>query len=114
MNVDAPTHPEASERSGQSMRLTDLILHIPGFLSDTQCKVIIEEHRARELESQLEHCPEATSGVDTYSSFKAIQLIKNTEAFAIVHNGTEEMINRYHRYLDGFGMFHTMRKSSML
>lgn len=95
------------------IKLTDLILHVPGFLTDAQCKVLIEEHRRRGVESQLEHCPEATSGVDTYSSFQAIKLIKGTEAFGIVHDATEEMINRYHRHLDHFGAFHTLRRGSM-
>lgn len=96
------------------LKLTDLILHVPGFLSDAQCQLLIEEHRARERDSQLEHCPEATTGIDTYSTFRALKLTKGTEAFAIVHSATEEMLERYHRYLDAFGAFHTMRRASML
>lgn len=114
MNVDPSSHaPLPRETSREPLAMTDLVLHIPGFLDARQCDLLIEEHRRRERESQLEHCPEATSGVDTYSTFKAIDLTKGTEAFALVHTATEEMINRYHRHLEAFGAFHTMRRGSM-
>lgn len=94
--------------------MTDLILHVPGFLNDAQCATLIDEHRRREEEGKLEHCPESTYGVETYSTYQAIRLQKGTAAFSIVHDSTEEMINRYHRYLESFGAFHTMRRASML
>lgn len=71
-----------------SIQLTDLIFHVPQFLTDAQCDLLIDEHRSRESESVLEHCPEASTGVDTYSSFKGIALTKGTAAFDVVHDAT--------------------------
>lgn len=96
------------------MNLIDLIYYVPQFLTHKQCDFLIEEHKKRENECQLEHCPEATTGIDTYSSFKMVSLTKNTEAFRIVHSATEEMINQYHDYLDTFDAFHILRRTSLM
>ncbi len=100
--------------SKRPIELTDLILHIPGYFDDRQCQLLIEEHKRREEESRLEHCPESTFGVETYSTYKAIRLAKGTDAFDLVHHATEDMINRYHDHLERFDAFHTMRRASML
>lgn len=96
------------------IKLTDLILHVPGFLSAEHCDFLIEEHRRFESQADLEHCPEANTNVDTYSSYQRIVLTPHTEAWNIVHSATETMINRYHQYLETFGAFHIGRRGSMI
>jgi len=93
--------------------LTDLTLHLQGVLNAAQCRLLIDEHRAREAEGRLEHSRDANSGADTVSTYTAIDLRKGTEAFSIVHDATEAMINCYHRHLDRFGAFHVLRRESM-
>jgi predicted 2-oxoglutarate/Fe(II)-dependent dioxygenase YbiX len=95
---------------------TDLIYKIPNFLSDEECKSLIDEYEYRSNEFMLEHCPDANSGVDTYSSFKVINLNKNTSNFEMVFKKTEKAINLYLDYLQTFNAFHMplMREASML
>jgi hypothetical protein len=62
----------------------------------------------------LEHCPEANTGEDTYSSFKRIKYEYGTEAYNICRDSTEKMVIEYMDYLDSFGMFHILIRDSML
>lgn len=95
-------------------KLTDLILHIPGFLNAEQCKLIISEFEKKSAGAELEHCPEANTDIDTYSSYDRVVLTPESAAFDIVHSSTETMVNRYLDYLDTFSAFHVgMRKSMM-
>lgn len=95
------------------MKLTDLIFRQKNFLTSEQCNYLITEFKQREQEKELECCPEAFTGVNTYSSFDMIELIPGTKAFDIIHNATEKMINLYHEYTDKFNSFHINRKFSM-
>jgi hypothetical protein len=97
-----------------SVKLSDLILHKKEFLTSFECDLLIEEYNRRDTEHVLERCPEANTGIDTFSTFKRIDLIHGTPAFDIVHSATERMINFYHDYLDTFGSFHTKYRESLM
>jgi len=96
------------------IKLTDLIYHQEKFLTDDECDYLINESNTRKFEYELEHCPEATSGIDTYSTFKKVELKIGTEGWQIVHNATEKMINQYHEYLDSFDAFHIAYREALL
>jgi hypothetical protein len=88
------------------MQLTDLIYHRKNFLSKEQCQFLIDTYAKESSRAQLEHCEEASTGIDTYSTFNRIDLKIGTEAWQLVHSATEQMINEYHDYLDSFDAFH--------
>lgn len=95
--------------------ITDLIYKVPNFLTDEECDSLISEYNKREDESGLEHCQDANTGIDTYSSFNVIQLNKGTSSFDLVFKKTEEAINCYCDYLQSFNSFHMplIREASM-
>ena len=94
--------------------LTDLLYIKRDFLSKEQCDVIINEFESSPEDESFEHCPNAFTGIDTYSSFGTIYPKVNSEAFILIHNTIEKMINEYHDYLDTFNSFHVSRKKSLL
>lgn len=95
--------------------ITDLIYRVPNFLTDSECQFLIDEYESRSDERMLEHCPDANTGVDTYSSFTVVSLDKNTSAYDLVFNKTESAINQYFDYLQKFNAFHMplIREASM-
>ena len=97
-----------------TIKLTDLILHVPNFLSADQCDLLINEFNKKNNEAELEHCPEANTNIDTYSTYHRIILQPGTEAHQLVKNSTETMIKRYMLYLDTFNSFHVGIRRSML
>jgi len=86
--------------------ITDLIYKVPNFLSDDESKSFIEEYEHRSSESSLEHCPDANTGIDTFSSFKRIFFVEGTKNYDLIFNKTEEAVNQYIEYLDSFKCFH--------
>ena len=94
--------------------LTDLIYLKRNFLSKEQCDIIINEYETSSLPSGQEHCPQAFTNIDTYSTFTTKDSQIGTESFSIIHKTIEHIINEYHDYLDTFNSFHAMRRSSML
>jgi|TARA_R100000030_G_scaffold76469_1_gene59429 hypothetical protein len=95
------------------VKLTDLIYHKKNFLSPEQCDSLIQEYESRSSEHILEHCPEATTGADIYSSYKRIELIPGTDNFLAINNATESIIREYHDYTDKFDAFHIERRGSL-
>ncbi len=87
-------------------KLTDLIYYQKAFLSKEECEFLIAESNRRYKEYAMEACPEASTGVQTQSTFQLVDLKIGSEAWKIVHTATEKMINQYHDYLDEFGAFH--------
>ena len=87
-------------------KLTDLIYHQPKFLTAEECDYLINESNSRSNEYELEHCFEAVTRIDTYSTFNKVNLKIGSEGWNIVHTATEKMINQYHDFLDSFGAFH--------
>lgn len=98
------------------LNFTDLIYRVPNFLTDSECQSLIDEYENRCNESMLEHCPDANTGIDTYSSFRVVFLNKNTPNFKLLFEKTELAINQYFDYLQKFNAFHMplIRQASML
>ena len=96
------------------IKYTDLIFHKRNFLSKEVCDYLINESNARYEEYQLEHCHEATTFVDTFSSYQKVILKPGTESYRIVHDATEAMINEYHDFLDTFNAFHVGYRGCLL
>jgi hypothetical protein len=94
--------------------LTDLIFRKKNLLTREECDFLIEEHNVLRKDIQLEHCAEATTGADTWSTFQRVVLKPGTPARDIMFRATEQMVNEYMDYLDSFGMFHTMLRGSMI
>ena len=94
--------------------LTDLIYIKRNFLSPEQCKYIINEFETSPNPPQQEHCPQAFSGVDTYSTFSVKDSQYRSASFYMIHETIEQTINEYWDYTDTFGAFHVARRGSML
>ena len=97
-----------------NINLTDLIYHIPAFLTQDQCKQLIDEREKRDSESITEHCYEASTGIDTHSTFEQIVLRPGTLSFALIHKSIEDIINQYHDYLDTFNSFSVRYRDALL
>ena len=97
-----------------NINLTDLIYHIPAFLTPKQCKQLIDEREKRDGESMTEHCYEASTGIDTQSTFEQVVLLPNTPTFNLVHRSMEALINQYHDYLDAFNCFSVRYRDALL
>jgi len=97
-----------------TIELSQLILHKKEFLTSDECHFLVEEYEKRNKEFVLEKCPEANTNIDTFSTFKRIDLRHGTDAFNIVHSATERMINLYHDYLDTFKSFHTQYRETLM
>ena len=97
-----------------AINFIDLIYRIPGFLSAQQCDQLIEEREKRNIESVTEHCPEASTGKDTHSTFEQVVLQPDTPNFKLVHSSMEKVINQYHDYLDTFNYFSVRYRDALL
>ena len=94
--------------------LTDLIYIKRNFLSPEHCKYIINEFETSPNPPQQEHCPQAFSGVDTYSTFSVKDSQYRSASFYMIHETIVQTINEYWDYTDTFGAFHVARRGSML
>lgn len=94
--------------------IQDLILKVPKMIPDQECKLLIDYHKKHEKECGLERCPEATSGIDTESTFKCLTLPPGSEVHNIVHLKTREMVQRWLKYLKKFKAFHLPLLSTKL
>jgi hypothetical protein len=96
-----------------NIKLSDLILRKDNLLSKEECRFLIEEYERISSTSDTvkEHCLDANSGIDTYSTFSRVTPEFGTEAQDLCHQKTEEMINEYLNYLEGFKSFHHELKS---
>ena len=55
--------------------ITNLILHKKNFLSKKECDWLIDYYEKNKANSTFEHCPEATTRIDTKSTFDVIDVI---------------------------------------
>ena len=94
--------------------LTDLIYIKRNFLSPEHCKYIINEFETSPNPPQQEHCPQAFSGVDTYSTFSVKDSQYRSASFYMIHETIEQTIYDYWDYTDTFGAFHVARRGSMM
>jgi len=97
------------------MKITDLILHIPNFLSPEECQILINAYDVREEEQwRYEACSHASSGKQTISTFRSVVLTQDDTEYELFYKSTEKVINKYHRYLDEFNSFHVNFKKALL
>ncbi len=94
--------------------ISKLILHEKKFLSDEECKTLINYYETNKKNSFREHCLEAATNIDTWSTFDLITIPCGSKEYKIVAKAIEKMINLFHSYTDKFKMFHTQRKISLL
>jgi hypothetical protein len=95
-------------------KIEDLILRVPNMITLQQCKLLIDYHIKNEEKYELESSPEATTGVDTTSSFKCLTLPPGSEIHNIIHLKTREMVQRWLKYLKKFKAFHVPLLSAEL
>lgn len=88
------------------IKLIDLIYHKKTFLSKEECNFLIDESNKRYKEYYSEVSLDSNTGIQTQSSFKALNLKIGSEGWKIVHTNTEKIINEYHDFLDSFKSFH--------
>jgi len=86
--------------------IQDLILRVPNMMSTKECKLLINYHKKNEEKSGLEHCPEANTGIDTYSTFKRIILSAPSDVHTIVHQKTKAIVKKWLDHLKKFKAFH--------
>ena len=89
-----------------SFDITDLIYRVPNFLTEDECELLITEYEERSNETSMERCPDANTGIDTYSTFKRVVLEEGTETYDLVFRKTEQAINEYLDYLEEKKSFH--------
>ena len=94
--------------------LTDLIYLKKNYLSEEQCKTIIDEYQNSMGVEDRENCFHAFTGLDTTSTYTVKTCQQDSKAFDIIHQTVENIINEYHDYLDTFDAFHVSRRASML
>jgi hypothetical protein len=93
--------------------LTKLIFHKKNVFTTDEAQFLIEEYDKLEETSILEHCADANTGIDTFSTFKRVRLVEGSEAFKLVFTANENLINEYMDYLESFKMFHVFLRRSM-
>jgi len=96
-----------------NFNISNLILHKSSLLNNKECEILKNYFEKNKDKSTVEHCPEATTGIDTWSTFKVVHLICGTQEYKIVHTAMEKLINLYHEYTDKLDMFHVMRKQKL-
>lgn len=97
-----------------SFDMTELIYRKKNALSRDEAQFLIEEYQKLEETAQLEHCPDAVTGEDIFSSYKRVSLKPDTEAFDLVFKLNEGLVNDYMNYLDSFEMFHVHGRETMV
>ena len=86
--------------------IQDLILRVPNMMSAKDCKLLINYHKKCGKKFELAHCPDANTGIDTYSSFKCITLPDHSNVHTLVHKKTKLMIEKWLDHLKKFKAFH--------
>ncbi len=79
------------------INLKDFIFTVDDILTDGECDFIIEEFGKNEV--YKEQCLESNSGEVRESTVDITSLLPNTEAFGLVHNATNHLIDEYSQYL---------------
>jgi len=82
------------------INLKDFIFTVDDLLTDEECDFIIEEFGKNKIFK--EHCFESNSTEIRHSTVDITSIVPNTEAFDLVHNATDRLINEYSQYLKEF------------
>jgi len=94
--------------------ISKLILHKKKFLSSQQCNNLIKYYELNKDKSIQENCPEASTNINTWSTFNVIDVPCGSKEYKTISTAIEKMINLYHSYTDKFKMFHSARKYNFL
>lgn len=95
------------------IKLTDLILHVPGLLTAKECDTIINHYEQHADTAVTEKYQDSDTGNRAEGTFKCITLSAGTVAQQIAHDRTEEMIKRYLQYLETYNAFHADHKAGL-
>ena len=79
------------------INLKDFIFTVDEILTDEECDFIIEEFSKCKVGK--EHCFESNSSEIRHSTVDMTSLVPNTEAFDLVHNKTNYLIQEYSQYI---------------
>ena len=79
------------------INLKDFIFTVDDLLTDEECDFIIEDFGKNRV--YKEHCFESNSTEVRESTVDITSLVPNTEAFDLVHNATNHLIDEYSQYL---------------
>jgi predicted 2-oxoglutarate/Fe(II)-dependent dioxygenase YbiX len=91
------------------IKLFDLLLHIPNYLSKRDCETLINYYKKNEATSGSSYEASMTpDGEYKQSSFKCIELCDpNSVELNILRFSVHDIIKKYHEYLNSFKSFHT-------
>jgi hypothetical protein len=90
------------------IKLFDLLLHIPNYLSKRDCESLIKYYNKVESE-QLSYYEHSTTpeGEDKSSSFRCIEITDPTVVeFSLLRFAVVDLAKRYRAYLESFNSFH--------
>ncbi len=96
------------------INLKELIFIKRGFLSQKECSEIISEYENNPSESTYECCPHAFTGENIWSPNKVKRPNIQSNAFNIIHESIQTMVNEYHDYMDSYEAFHVDRRFTLL
>jgi hypothetical protein len=91
------------------IKLFDLLLHIPNYLSKRDCEALIKYYNKVESEklSYYEHST-TPEGVTKDSSFRCIEVIDpNILEFGVLRFAVVDLVKKYRAHLESFNSFHT-------
>ena len=86
-------------------KLSDLIYHIPKFISKNDCQKLIEYYENNIDKTSHEHSFDINNNAIKPSLFKSLELSEETEEYYIIFSATEKVINLYCKYLNEQKLF---------
>ncbi len=96
-----------------NFNIDNLILHKKKFLSEKECNLLIDCFEKNKQKTIQEHCPEATTNIDTTSTMDVFTIPHSTNEHKLVSDKIEKIINLFHERTDKFNMFHVGRKQTL-
>ena len=79
--------------SKSTIDISKLILHKKKFLSSKECDNLIQYYELNKDKSVQEHCPEASTNIDTWSTFNVIDVPCGSKEYKVIATAIEKMIN---------------------
>jgi hypothetical protein len=88
------------------IKLFDLLLHIPNYMSKRDCETLIKYHNNSKESSYYENST-TPQGIQKFSTFKCVEL-KNPKSleFAMLRFAVADLVKKYRNYLESFDSFH--------
>ena len=90
------------------IKLFDLLLHIPNYLSKRDCETLIKYYQKNETtHGSFYEASTTPDGEHKQSSFKCIELRDNSIELQLLKYSVHDIIKKYNEYLKTFTSFHT-------